>query len=253
MGVHVVVENSVIRPTAAGRRAQEVWRPLFGVIEERWLAQFGKDEIGRLRGSLSALAGKFDLELPDYLPVLGYGLIAQVYRGKGSGAAPSLNLPALVSKVLFAFTIEFENESDLSLAIGANVIRLLDEKGVRVRDLPDLAGVSKEAMKMSIAFLEKRGYLAIEPNEKLARLTAKGLLAKAAYWRLPGEIEERWQARFGEHAIRNLRESFEALSVETLSLGLEPYPDGWRALLPKPRMLPHYPTVLHRGGFPDGA
>ena len=35
--------------------------------------------------------------------------------------------------------------------------------------------------------------------------------------------------------------------------GLEPYPDGWRAKVPRSEVLPHYPTVLHRGGFPDGS
>jgi diadenosine tetraphosphatase ApaH/serine/threonine PP2A family protein phosphatase len=34
--------------------------------------------------------------------------------------------------------------------------------------------------------------------------------------------------------------------------GLEPYPDGWRASVRKPEILPHFPTVLHRGGYPDG-
>jgi hypothetical protein len=35
--------------------------------------------------------------------------------------------------------------------------------------------------------------------------------------------------------------------------GLEPYPDGWRASVPRPEGLPHYPMVTHRGVFPDGS
>jgi hypothetical protein len=31
------------------------------------------------------------------------------------------------------------------------------------------------------------------------------------------------------------------------------HPDGWRASLAKPQGLPHYPMILHRGGFPDGS
>ncbi len=49
-----------------------------------------------------------------------------------------------------------------------------------------------------------------------------------------------------------------------LSLGLRPYPDGWRAqrrykpqadaVLADPwTALPAYPMVLHRGGYPDGS
>jgi hypothetical protein len=71
--------------------------------------------------------------------------------------------------------------------------------------------------------------------------------------------EGRWQERFGKSAILKLRESLEALvggataPVSPLFQGLEPYPDGWRAAVRKPHTLPHYPMVLHRGGFPDGS
>jgi hypothetical protein len=45
---------------------------------------------------------------------------------------------------------------------------------------------------------------------------------------------------------------------------LRPYPDGWRAQRPYVTQttavvadpagtLPHYPMVLHRGGWPDGS
>ena len=35
--------------------------------------------------------------------------------------------------------------------------------------------------------------------------------------------------------------------------GLEPYPDNWRASVRRPATLPHFPMVLHRGGYPDGS
>jgi hypothetical protein len=35
--------------------------------------------------------------------------------------------------------------------------------------------------------------------------------------------------------------------------GLEPYPDGWRAKVRRLEVLPYYPMVLHRGGYPDGS
>jgi hypothetical protein len=34
---------------------------------------------------------------------------------------------------------------------------------------------------------------------------------------------------------------------------VEPYPEGWRASVPRPEVLPDFPMVLHRGGFPDGS
>jgi hypothetical protein len=35
--------------------------------------------------------------------------------------------------------------------------------------------------------------------------------------------------------------------------GLEPYPDNRQARVRPPTTLPHYPMVLHRGGYPDGS
>ena len=35
--------------------------------------------------------------------------------------------------------------------------------------------------------------------------------------------------------------------------GIEPYPDNWRASVRRPATLPHFPMVLHRGGYPDGS
>jgi len=259
----------LVRPTAAGRKAQEVWRPLFGVIEERWQTRFGKDEIGKLRESLVALAGKLDVDLPDYLPVLQYGLFSGDLYQQGhadgfGGTGFGTSLPALLSKLLLAFTLEFERESDVSLAISANVMRLLGAEGVRVRDLPRLSGVSKEAIAMSLGFLAARRYIMVEPDPaasrtKVVRFTPNGRKAQDKYRHLLAVIEEHWQARFGKNAIHNLRESLQPLvgeptaQLSPLFRGLEPHPDGWRASVPKPDTLPHHPMVLHRGGYPDGS
>ncbi len=261
----------VIRATPAGRKAQEIWRPLFGTIEERWQTRFGKEEICQLRESLWVLIAQFNVELPDCLPILGYGLFSKGPDHEKSGparrkgtASSRLPLSALLSRALLAFAIEFERESNLSLAISANVVRLLDEKGVRARDLPRLSGVSKELVKVSVGWLEKHHYLVVEPDPtakatRLVRLLSKGREAQGAYRHRLGVMEERWLARFGEDAMRNLRESLERLvgsptaRVSPLFRGLEPLPNGWRASVPRPEVLPHYPMVTHRGGFPDGS
>ena len=66
----------LIRVTPAGRKAQEVWQPLFATIENRWKDRFGKDEIGQLRESLGLLIRQVDLNLPGCLPILGYALLS---------------------------------------------------------------------------------------------------------------------------------------------------------------------------------
>ncbi|MGB6689573.1 MAG: MarR family winged helix-turn-helix transcriptional regulator [Terracidiphilus sp.] len=260
----------MVRPTEKGRRAQTVWQPLFGEIEQRWRDRFGSAAIERLCDSLSALVAALNLDLPEYLPVLGYGLYAEVLDDAKQAPAPGLSavdgltLPALLSKVLLAFTLEFERESEVSLAICANLLRVLGDEPVRVRDLPRLSGVSKEAIGMATGFLRARKYAVIEPDStsargKVVRLTAKGKLARENYLRLRDGIEERWQAQFGAAALRELRQSLEAIvgdaanAESPLLRGLEPYAEGWRASVARPATLPHYPMVLHRGGYPDGS
>jgi len=250
-----------IRATPKGQEAREVWRPLTGVIEARWEARFGKSQISRLRNSLQRVTDALPFELPDCLPILGYGLFCkgrvQVRpRPDGSRSSPEspLVLPALLSRVLLAWILDFEQESDVSLAIGANLLRVLDEQGVRVRDLPQRTGVSKESIQMALGILGKKRLAVVEPDAagtrtKMARLTAKGREAQAGYGRLLGAIEQHWMTRFGEDAIQAQREALESLAVEPP----EPYPDGWRASVPKPETLPHCPMVLHRGGYPDGS
>ncbi len=262
----------IVRATAKGRKAQDIWRTLFDTIEKRWEARFGEAEIEHVRESLRAIISQFDFELPEYLPVLGYGLRANIPDADGRAATKGfeddelslLPLTALLSKVLFAFAIEFDRESKLSMAISANVIRILGDDAIPVRELPRLSGVSKEAIKVCLGFLEKGRYIAVESDAaagrgKSVRLTPKGRLAQDDYRQLIAEIEDRWQARYGKDRIRNLRESLEPLvgeptaALSPLVRGLQPYPGGWRASVPKPETLPHYPMVLHRGGYPDGS
>ena len=252
----------LIRATRYGRQAREVWRPLFGVIEQRWQARFGEQEAGRLRASLESLNSRLDAGLPDSLPILGYGLWSGIPdRGKSApierASDAGVSLSALLSRVLLAFAIEFERESELSLAISANVLRVLDEKGVRVQDLPKLSGVSKESISMAMGILRNEQLAVVGPDPagsraKVIRLTPKGRKAQDDYHRLLSTVEKRWEKLYGKGAIGAVREPLEGLAGD-LFLGLEPYPDGWRASVRKPDVLPHYPMVLHRGGYPDGS
>jgi DNA-binding PadR family transcriptional regulator len=161
---------------------------------------------------------------------------------------------------LLAFAIEYEEETKVALAIGANILRVIAEGRAIVRDLPRLSGVSKEAVATSLSFLEKSGFATTKPESsgrrtKVVELTEKGQASRREYLQLVGAIESRWRSRFGKAVVEDLRRDLEALVIASNALfaGIEPYPDNWRASLPKLENLPHYPMVLHRGGFPDGS
>ena len=260
--------DAVIRPTPGGRKAIAVWRPLTGTIEQRWRRRFGANIFQQLYDALEAAAIRLDAALPDSLPILGYGLVSTLDLAAIPQSTPIAasepTLPGLLSKVLFAFAIEFERESQVSLAIAANVLRVASDTGVRVSDIPRLSGVSKEAVAMAVSFLEKRGFAIIAAESpksrlKILRLNAKGLDARSTYERLVWTIEEGWESRYGAETIAKLRRALEAVvwDLDTdpspLLAGLQPYADCWRAQIPAPEVLPHFPMILHRGGFPDGS
>lgn len=253
--------DRLIRPTPAGRKAKEIWEPLDRAIEARWEERFGKALIGSLRQHLSVLAEQLDPAMPDCMPILGYGLWSsrELKSTTWSDAAP-LPFYTLLSRPLLAFAEDFETRSEISLAICANVLRVFDTEAVPLRELPSRSGVSKEFIQVAAGFLVKRGLMKLETvnRSKIARLTERGVKAKNEYSRLVEEIEKNWRSRYGERTIADLRRTLEQLTGEGTSASplfraIEPYPDGWRASVPRPATLPHFPAVTHRGGYPDGS
>jgi hypothetical protein len=158
--------------------------------------------------------------------------------------------------------IDFEARSKVSLASFADVLRVLDEQPIAIRDLPRRSGVSKEAISMAMGVLAKRGLVVIDTNPiggpgKVARLTARGMTSQRMHAGLSRVVEEEMALRAGAGVIGALCDSLLLLAGDSRGSGLfpamEPYPDGWRASVRKPETLPHFPMVLHRGGYPDGS
>jgi DNA-binding MarR family transcriptional regulator len=270
----------IVAPTPAGRRAQHVWQPLADMIEDRWRDRFGASDVIALRAALAALVAGLDVELPPYLPVVTNEMFADIagFRARPPAvqAGRGTDLSMLLSQVLLAFTLDFEGESPVSLAVSINALRVLTDGGIRVRDLPGLTGVSKEALSMAVGILVRRGYAVVQPDQaagrgKVVRLTPQGRSAQNDSGRLVGGVEQRWRTRFGAEQIGRLRRALHAVLDQhdsdgrpRLARGLRPYPDGWRAQPPFLRQttavledpagaLPRYPMVLHRGGWPDGS
>jgi len=248
---YLTVSATLIRPTPGGRKAIATWRPLTETIELRWQERYGKETIDSLKTTLQTLIAAFETDQPNYLPILGYDLFSRPQGTKSPGDTQSATLPILLAKPLLAFAEEFERESGMSLAISANVLRLLGEEGTPIRDLPRLSGVSKEAIAMCVDRVQKQGPCRVHARTLL--LTPSGRIARETCHSTLDAIEKRWQDAFGKDLIANLRKLLESLGGEPLMKSLDGYPNGWRASLPKREHWPHYPMVLHRGGFPDGS
>jgi hypothetical protein len=267
----------VVAPTRWGALAREVWRPLGAEIETRWRDRFGAAALTDLREALETIEAGSGLELPDFLPVTGVRR-DDPDRWRARPAAPAdgapLELYALLARVLLAYSIDYERESRLALGVSSNALRVLHPDGARVRDLPLAAGLSKEAIALSLGLLARSGCVVIEPDPatprtRLARLTARGELAQSKHARLLAGVEAAWRERHGGRALERLRAALGGLLDATrdggalLSQGLVPNPGGWRAakpylaqteaMLADPHALAHFPMVSHRGGYPDGS
>ena len=196
---------------------------------------------------------------PCRLPVAGQRIYAEAEGIHRPPADEPDDLVVLLSRVLLAYTLEVERDAPVSLPVGLNVLRVLTPEGVAVRDLPTGSGVSKEGIGMVLNLLVKAGRAMVETNPPAAgsgpsyppragrdqRLLERGRA-----------VETRWGS--------NLDRALAAFDPARLAEGLRPPPNCWRAQPPYRRWtdlvladpastLPHYPMVLHRGGFPDGS
>jgi methyltransferase (TIGR00027 family) len=255
--------DAIVALTPGGRRARAVWDGVPTEIERRWRDRLGKPAVDGLRAALTAVVAELDPRLPDCLPILGPGLFSRPDLPDGATTPDAATLPlwALLSRTLLAFAAEFEDDSGGSLAISANLLRVLTEDGVRSRDVPALAGISTAAVAFTMGPATKQGLVAEQPDPaggrwKITRLTSSGARAQRAYADRTATVEDRWRSRFGAERIAALRDALEPLAAgdpPPLFGGLSPYPNGWRAQVKAPAGLPHYPMMLHRGGYPDGA
>jgi hypothetical protein len=255
--------DAFLRATPKGLRARETWAGLPEEVELRWSDRIGADRHIELRSALATLVDGLRPDLPDCLPILHYGLMTpRAHRVERTEMTLSAARPlvALLARALVAFTLDYEEAARLSLAIGANVLRVVDESGMRVRDLPEASGVAKPAIAMALGFLQRRklAMTTAVGRVKIVGLTPKGLEAKHAYFSLVREIEARWQVRFGVAAVENLRRVLEqtvggGAGARLIAEAITPPPAGWRARIKPAKTLPWQPMVLHRGGYPDGS
>ena len=265
-------QDAVIAPTGRGIAARDTWHEVAAHVESRWHDRLGAGAFATLRAALAGVVAHLDPALPDCLPILRYGLFSRpdpAVRAAGTGrppgrvSSPAGDLPlwALLSRTLLAFATQYEAGPGPSLAVSANVLRVLTEAGVPNSDIPALGGVSRESVAMAAGTLRRSGLVTEGPgpaggNRKVTRLTPLGVLARDEYPALTAGIERDWRARFGDAAVAALRRSVEPLLAgdpPPLAAGLRPYPGNWRAHRPPPATLPHYPMTLHRGGYPDGS
>jgi DNA-binding MarR family transcriptional regulator len=249
--------GSLLALTERGRDAAQLWAPIPGQIERRWSDRFGASTVEELRAALVAIARELPGALPDFLPigsVYGVGLTDPEPCDDDEDLT-ALALISLLGRVLLAVALDYERDTKLALAVQLNGLRVLNGDGVPVRDLPARAGVAKGVTATIVSRLERAGCVVTEPirgatRGKQVRLTERGRRARTA-----GAARlERVQERDGAQRLATALEPIVGdgtRAASPLYAGL--HPDGWRAHTPQPDLLPWFPMVSHRGGYPDGS
>jgi hypothetical protein len=266
-----VSPRTVLRPTAAGAVAREQWERSVGAVEQRWDRRFDSREVDDLRGSLMAIHDRLGVAMPRFLPVLSArGLFAGPVVALGTSDGRSeRDLPTLLSRVLLAYTLDYEQGCSVSLPIAANVLRVLGREPTPITSLPLATGVSNEAVSMALTWLAREGYADVAPDPsgrgKAVAATDAGSEAQSCHGRRLAEVEAAWDERFGRDIVGTLRTCLAAiLDNPSLPDALVTPAGGWRAggpykartaaFVDDPRAsLPQSPIVLHRGGWPDGS
>jgi hypothetical protein len=256
----------IVRLTPAGERAVAIWQELVSEIPARWRERFGDAQVTELERALRELAAGANRALPDFPPIVGSanGMALDLPERDAPEADDDVPLGTLLSHALLVHAVAFEAKSPLALTLSANLLRVLDENGVAVRDLPVLAGTSKEAVASALTSMAKTEYVKVVGTTvatKSVRLTPAGHELRDTQSELHAQVER----ELGRERVARARSALEAvLGHPDLAEGLRAPAGGWRASRPyaaqterrlsDPRAeLPHYPLVLHRGGWPDGS
>jgi len=217
-----------VRLTASGETAVRIWPGLILEIDARWSKRFG-DDATRLRRSLEAIEHQIDLELPRGLPVAILKL--PEFGPRKSAAEDGLPLPVLLSRVLLAFALDFERESQTPISLCANAIRVLSDEPIPETEIPKRTGCSEETAGIG---WQHKPYIVVERDPargrgKFVRLSKAGIQAQQEYYNRTRDIEKNWKKRF-RTATKEIRESLTTLLKRgELSDGLKPPPGTTRA------------------------
>ncbi|MGH8994942.1 MAG: hypothetical protein ACRDYB_02730 [Acidimicrobiales bacterium] len=250
----------LVQATSVGRTCSAISAEVPGEVEARWRARLGAETVDALGDQARSIVATTGLVLPGYLPQLGPRLYSPGGPSADTVPGPAALITAL-SNLLHAFALEAEDGLPLGLAALANTSRVLGDDPRPERDLPSVSGIAKESSRWASGVLERDGYLATAPDPVTGRgrvlsLTPTGLALRARYEQAVGATEDAWAERFGP-SVTALRDVLEYLvegdGAGALRAATVPPEGSWRARVGGGAVLPHFPFVSHRGGYPDGA
>ena len=264
----------MVRATRGGRQAQEIFRPLPALIDDRWRTRFGAGAIGHLEQALRAVFDELPIDPPAYLPVV----YPDAERQGGAGAPQGDPIgPRRVASTgpasrpcsrgsSWPSRSTSRAESRISLPDRCqHAARARPDR--RTRPRPAAADRRVEGGQRDVRGLAGTTRLCRDASPTRPRAAArcsasprKVCKAQQKCRRLLDATEMSWRTTYGAVAVDDLRAALEplvgdgTLASSPLARGSSPTrTTGAPRVRQAPATLPHYPMVLHRGGYPDGS
>jgi hypothetical protein len=162
--------------------------------------------------SILASCLKYLYLLPPLSPAFNPGLQSFAHhessmppKTKSAGKstpAPSRPLFALLSQIIVAYTVEFDNEFErrmseaghpgagLSLMVWHTVMRFLDDNGISVENLETQSIIALSPIKFQLGCLERWRFITLQPDRGFARRSRTGTRRAPAHTR-PSRADHR--------------------------------------------------------------
>ena len=233
--------RSVLRLTAAGRRARQAGVHRVGAAEREFVTRFGSDRTASLREALVEVVDQLETELPWFLT--GYGLADSSLTGgqhvpaqtgppripahgadwpvvlkNPAVASVAQPLSALLSKALAAYRIDYEWDMwghGTGLDFVANFLQYVDDDGVDLTTASATGGVTGNGRSAA----ERHFVVVAEPRRgrgvsRRVYLTPKGRQARDTYPYLVAHVERKWAERYGAACVDRLHKVLESLDED---------------------------------------
>ena len=159
---------------------------------------------------------------------LNYASLRPMGRARPPAKLAVTPLPTLLSRALHAFERDYDalaanDPSTPHLGVWANVLRVIPNDGLDLRELGPQAILASRAVRVVVRDLQAQGWLDLQKEanvrgKKTLRLTTAGRAAQTAGERLAADVEKRWRRRFRAKTMDDLRTALgtiaDAIDVE---------------------------------------
>jgi hypothetical protein len=203
--------HATVQLTVLGSHVAIRWKSLQDAAEEHWRAAAGVQRSGKLRASLENVVTRLPLEHPHY--PASYGVAdARITGGNGQdwkavlreGGDTVSHLPfsALISQLLVAFAMNYEERSPVAFSLSTEIIKRIPPGGRPLQDLGYSVG---------LAALNRHGFVRVSRSRRgeFVYLTPKGVAVSEAHGERVRAVETEWRSMLGDKSVTTLRQALE--------------------------------------------